>query len=45
MEGTGGARTIVYVLSSDRKKLTGHQKITTPRLPVPVTYRLTYQRK
>lgn len=45
MEGKGGARTIVYVLSADRKKLTVHHKITSDRLPVPLTYRLSYSRK
>ena len=45
LEGTGGARTIVYVLSPDRQRLTIHHKITSSRLPVPVTYRLSYARK
>lgn len=45
MEGNGGARTIVYVLSADRKTLTVHHKITSDRLPVPLIYRLSYSRK
>ena len=45
MQGKGGARTIVYVLSTDRKKLTIHNKVTSKRLPVPLTYRTTYTRK
>jgi hypothetical protein len=45
MEGKGGARTIVYVLSANRKKLTVHHKITSDRLPVPLTYRFSYTRK
>jgi hypothetical protein len=45
MEGKGGARIIVYVLSADRKKLTVHHKITSDRLPVPLTSRLSYARK
>jgi hypothetical protein len=45
MQGKDGARTVVYVLSADRKKLTVHHKITADRLPEPLTYRLTYSRK
>jgi hypothetical protein len=45
MEGKGGARTIVYVLSADRKTLTVHHKITSDRLPEPLIYRLSYSRK
>jgi hypothetical protein len=45
MQGRDGARTVVYVLSSDRKKLTVHHKITASRLPEPLTYRLSYSRK
>lgn len=44
LQGKGGARTIVFVLSSDRKRLTLHHKITSPRLDVPVQYRLSYAR-
>ena len=44
LQGKGGARTIVYVLSADRKRLTVHHKITSPRLDVPVQYRLSYAR-
>lgn len=45
LQGKEGARTIVYVLSADRKQLTVHHKITADRLPAPLTYRLTYSRK
>ena len=45
MQGKDGARTIVYVLSADRSKLTVHHKITADRLPAPLTYRLSYSRK
>ena len=45
LQGRDGARTIVYVLSADRKKLTVHHKITADRLPEPLTYRLSYSRK
>ncbi|MFO7565519.1 MAG: hypothetical protein R6X02_22950 [Enhygromyxa sp.] len=45
MQGKDGARTIVYVLSADRKKLTVHHKITADRLPEPLTFRLSYSRK
>ena len=45
MEGKGGARTIVYALSSDRKKLTVHTKITSDRLPEPLVYKMSYTRK
>jgi hypothetical protein len=45
LQGKEGARTIVYTLSADRKKLTVHHKITADRLPEPLTYRLSYSRK
>jgi len=45
LQGKQGARTIVYVLSKDRKRLTVHHKITAKRLPEPLTYRLSYSRK
>lgn len=45
MQGKDGARTIVYVLSADRNKLTVHHKITADRLPEPLTYQLSYSRK
>jgi hypothetical protein len=45
MQGKGGARTTVYTLSSDRKRLTVHHKITSPRLPEPLVYKLSFTRK
>ncbi|MFO7563264.1 MAG: hypothetical protein R6X02_11525 [Enhygromyxa sp.] len=43
--GDDGVKTTVFVLSSDKQKLTVHHKITADRLPEPMTYRLSYSRK
>jgi hypothetical protein len=45
IEGDDGVKTTVFVLSTDRQKLTVHHKITADRLPEPMTYRLSYSRK
>lgn len=38
-------KTVVYVLSSDRKTLTVHHKLVADQLQEPVTFKLTYTRK
>lgn len=43
--GDDGVKTTVFVLSSDRQRLTVHHKITADRLPEPMTYRLSYARR
>lgn len=45
IEGEDGVKTTVFVLSSDKQKLTVHHKITADRLKEPMTYRLSYSRK
>jgi hypothetical protein len=45
IEGEDGVKTTVFVLSSDKQKLTVHHKITADRLPEPMTYKLSYSRK
>jgi hypothetical protein len=45
IEGDDGVKTTVFVLSTDKQKLTVHHKITADRLPEPMTYRLSYSRK
>lgn len=39
-----GAGKVVFVLSQDRRKLTVHHEVSSPRLPVPVRYSLSYVR-
>jgi hypothetical protein len=43
--GNDGVKTTVFVLSSDKKRLTVHHKISADRLPEPMTYKLSYARK
>ncbi|MCA9682791.1 MAG: hypothetical protein KC457_11380, partial [Myxococcales bacterium] len=43
--GEDGVKTTVFVLSADKKKLTVNHKITSDRLQIPMTYKLTYSRK
>ena len=38
-------KTLVYVLSSDRQKLTVHHKLDADQLSEPVTFKVTYTRK
>lgn len=38
-------KTIVYVLSSDRKTMTAHHKLVADQLSEPVTFKVTYTRK
>lgn len=38
-------KTIVYVLSSDRKVMTAHHKLIADQLSEPVTFKVTYTRK
>jgi hypothetical protein len=45
IEDDDGVKTTVFVLSSDKQKLTVHHKIEADRLPEPMTYRLSYSRK
>ena len=43
-ESGEGLRTNRYVLSPDGSKLTIHVRVTSPRLPQPIEYKLTYRR-
>jgi hypothetical protein len=43
--GEDGTKTTVFVLSSDRSKLTVNHKITSDRLTTPMTYKLSFTRK
>jgi hypothetical protein len=38
-------KTLVYVLSADRQKLTVHHKLDADQLSEPVTFKLSYTRK
>lgn len=38
-------KTIVYVLTSDRKNLTAHHKLVADQLSEPVTFKVSYTRK
>jgi hypothetical protein len=38
-------KTIVYVLTSDRKSLTAHHKLVADQLSEPVTFKVSYTRK
>lgn len=39
-----GRRENTYILSEDGKQLTIHVSVTSPRLPAPVEYKLSYRR-
>ena len=41
---SSGAGKVVFVLSEDRSRLTVHHEVSSPRLPVPVRYSLSYAR-
>ncbi|MFV8754219.1 hypothetical protein ACNOYE_27055 [Nannocystaceae bacterium ST9] len=45
IEGEDGVKTTVFVLSADKQSLTVHHKVTSDRLEVPMTYKLSYKRK
>ncbi len=45
IEGEDGVKTTVFVLSADKQNLTVHHKVTSDRLDVPMTYKLSYKRK
>ena len=38
-------KTIVYVLSHDRRSLTAHHKLVADQLQEPVTFKISYTRK
>jgi hypothetical protein len=44
-QGPDATKTVVYVLSSDRKTMTVHHKLVADQLQEPVTFKLTYTRK
>jgi hypothetical protein len=43
-ESSEGRRENTYVLSADGSKMTLTVRVTSPRLPAPIVYKLTYRR-
>lgn len=44
-DASDATKTLVYVLSSDRQRLTVHHKLNADQLDEPVTFKLSYTRK